>query len=151
MTSDFSDIRSRFYLRVEDYKITGLDEEIVNEMLSGYIRSVISQPFVRRLFSSINMDTDVGEIEYEMRESLDDGSDQDFVEELIARGIMCEWLSPKYHSTLNTSQFYSNKEQSFFSQANHMAELKSMYEKSQIDFRKYIRDRGYSLSLVNSE
>lgn len=111
MTSDFSDIRSRFYLRVEDYKITGLDEEIVNEMLSGYIRSVISQPFVRRLFSSINMDTDVGEIEYEMRESWDDGSDQDFVEELIARGMVCEWLSPQVNSMLNTRQFFSNSEQ----------------------------------------
>ena len=32
-----------------------------------------------------------------------------------------------------------------------MVELKAMYEKAQNDFRKYIRDRGYSLGLVNSE
>ena len=151
MVSTFEDIFSRFYLRVEDYKIPGLNEEVVTEMLGGYMRSVVSKPFVRRLFSSINLDTDVEEIEYTMREPWDDGSDQDFVEELLALGMVSEWLSPRYHSTLNTSQFFSNKEQSWYSQANHMSELKAMYEKSQIDFRKYIRDRGYSLSLVNTE
>lgn len=151
MTSSFEDIFSRFYLRVEDYKLAGLDEEIVNEMLGGYLKSVISKSFVRRLFSSVTLDTDVEEIEYEMRDSWDDGSDQDFVEELLALGMVCEWIGPKYHSTLNTSQFFSNSEQKYYSQANHMAELRSMYEKAQIDFRKYIRDRGYSLSLVNSE
>ena len=151
MVSTFEDIFSRFYLRVEDYKIPGLNEEVVTEMLGGYMRSVVSKPFVRRLFSSINLDTDVEEIEYTMREPWDDGSDQDFVEELLALGMVSEWLSPRYHSTLNTSQFFSNKEQSWYSQANHMSELKAMYEKSQIDLRKYIRDRGYSLSLVNTE
>ena len=151
MVSTFEDIFSRFYLRVEDYKIPGLNEEVVTEILGGYMRSVVSKPFVRRLFSSINLDTDVEEIEYTMREPWDDGSDQDFVEELLALGMVSEWLSPRYHSTLNTSQFFSNKEQSWYSQANHMSELKAMYEKSQIDLRKYIRDRGYSLSLVNTE
>ena len=151
MTSSFEDIFSRFYLRVEDYKLAGLDEEVVNEMLGGYLKSVISKLFVRRLFAYVNLDTDVEEIEYELRDTWDDSSDQDFVEEMLAMGMVCEWLSPRYHSTLNTSQFFSNKEQSFYSQANHMAELKAMYEKSQTDFRKLIRDRGYSLSLVNSE
>ena len=151
MVSTFDDIFSRFYLRVEDYKIVGLEEEIVKEMLGGYLRSVVAKPFVRRLFSLIAVDTDVEEVNYMMRDSWGEDEDKEFVEELLALGMVVEWLAPKYHSMLNTSQFFSNSDLRFFSQANHMVELKEMFSKAQTDLRKFIRDRGYSLSLVSSE
>ena len=149
MTSEVQAIFSRFYLRVTDYHLTGLDESLVNDMLSGYMKAVISKPYIRKLFTSIKIDDDVEEVEYFMRKPQDDDSDRDFVEEVLCLGMIIEWVGPKYHSTLNTAQFFSNKEQSFFSQANHMQQLKEMYEKSQTDLRKLIRDRGYILSVIN--
>lgn len=149
MTSEYSEIYSRFLLRVTDYDIAGLDETLANEMMSSWMRSVLSKPMVRRLFSSISFDDDIEEIEYVLVDPWDDDTDKDFVEELISIGMVVEWVSPKYHSILNTNQFFSNKEQSFYSQANHMDQLKQMYHKSQIDFRKLIRDRGYNLSVFN--
>ena len=151
MTSETADIFSRFYARVEDYQIIGLDQNIVEEMLNGYLKTTISNPFVRRLFKQVSFDQDVGEVEYVMRESWDSESDQDFVEEVLEFGMVVAWLSPKYQSTLLTAQMFTNKEQSYYSQANHMSEIKNMYEKAQTDFRKYIRDRGYSVALINSE
>jgi len=50
------------------------------------------------------------EIEYELRNSLDEDSDKDFVEEVLALGMVSEWASPKYHSTLLTSQLLTNSE-----------------------------------------
>lgn len=149
MTSDFEDIYSRFYLRVKDYEMTGLDEKLVNEMLLGYLKSTLSKPMVRRLFQSITLDEDIEEIEYELRNSLDEVSDQDFVEEVLAVGLVCEWASPRYHSTLLTSQLLTNSDQKYFSQAQHLAEMKELYQKSQTDLRKLIRDYGYSLSVIN--
>ena len=149
MTSDFESIYSRFYLRVKDYEMTGLDEKLVNEILLGYLKSTLSKPMVRRLFQSITLDEDVEEIEYELRDSLDEASDQDFVEEVLAVGLVCEWASPRYHSTLLTSQLLSNSEQKYYSQAAHLAEMKELYLKSQTDLRKLIRDYGYSLSVIN--
>ena len=151
MTSDVNDIFSRFYASAEDYNLVGLDEEVVNELLSTYLQKVISHPLVRRLFNPISYDQDVGEVEYTMREPWDDGADQDFTEELLGLGIMVEWLGPKYHSVKNISQMFTNKEQTYFSQANHMGELREMYTKAKTDLRKLIRDRGYSLSYVNAE
>lgn len=151
MTSDISDIFTRFYLRVEDYKIAGLEEEIANELLNGYLRQTISKPFIRRLFSSVSFDEDVGEVEYTMREAWDDDADRDFVEEALAMGMVSQWLSTQYNTVRNTVQMFSNKEQQFFSQANHMTELREMYNKSNVDFRKFIRDRSYGIRLVNSE
>lgn len=36
-----------------------------------------------------------------------------------------------------------------YSQAAHLAEIKELLNKSQTDLRKLIRDRGYSLSVIN--
>ena len=143
MTSEYEDIYSRFYLRVEDYNIVGLEKQLVENMMNGWMKSVLSKPYVRRLFATLDNDEDVEEIDYELKFPVSDQEDQDFVEELIATGMTVEWLRPKYNSTLLTSQFFSNSEQKFYSQANHMAELKDMYHRAENDLRKLIRDRGY--------
>lgn len=143
MTSAYEDIYSRFYLRVEDYNIVGLEEKLVKQMMNGWMKATLSKPYVRRLFDTLTIDDDVEEIEYTLKFPVSDDEDQVFVEEVIVLGMIENWLEPRYHSTLNTSQFFSNSEQKFYSQANHMAELKEMYHKAQNDLRKLIRDRGY--------
>ena len=143
MTSAYEDIYSRFFLRVQDYDIVGLQEKIVKEMMNGWMKSTLSQPYIRRLFVTLVVDDDVEEIEYTLKFPVSEDEDQDFVEEMIVLGMVEKWLSPKYHSTLNTDQIYSNSEQKFYSQANHMAELKDMYYRAKNDLRKLIRDRGY--------
>lgn len=143
MTSEYQDIYSRFYLRVEDYNIVGLQEKLVKEMMNGWMKSTLSKPYVRRLFDTLTIDDDVEELEYTLKFPVSDEEDQAFVEELVVLGMVENWLEPRYHSTLNTSQFFSNNEQKFYSQANHMAELREMYHKAQNDLRKLIRDRGY--------
>lgn len=149
MTSSYEEIFSRFYLRVKDYEIISLDEKIANEMLKGYLRQVVSKPMVRRLFSSVMMDDDIEEIDYTLRQPLDDESDKDFVEEMLSLGMVERWVDPRFHSTLLTSQFFSNSEQRFFAQSTQLNELRAMYSKAQTDFRKLIRDRGYSISVIN--
>lgn len=143
MTSAYEDIYSRFFLRVQDYDIVGLQEKIVKEMMNGWMKSTLSQPYIRRLFETLVIDDDVEEVEYTLKFPVSEDEDQDFVEEMIVLGMVEKWLSPKYHSTLNTDQIYSNSEQKFYSQANHMAELKDMYYRAKNDLRKLIRDRGY--------
>ena len=116
-SSEFEEIYSRFYLRVKDYDMSGMTERLAKEMLYGYMKGVISKPYVRKLFSSIAIDEDIEEIEYELKQSVDEDSDKDFVEEVISLGMITEWISPRYHSTLLTNQMLSNSEQKFYSQA----------------------------------
>lgn len=149
MTSEYTEIYSRFYMCVTDYKLAGLSERVANELLNGYLRRTSAMPMVRRLFETFAMDDDIEEIEYTLRVPLDDDSDKDFVEEILALGMILNWVSPQYHNVLNTSQLFTNSEQRFYSQSAHMSELKAMYEKAQSDLKKLIRDRGYSLSVIN--
>jgi hypothetical protein len=42
MTSEYSDVYSRFLLRVADYNLAGLDESVANEMMNGWMKSVLA-------------------------------------------------------------------------------------------------------------
>ena len=57
--------------------------------------------------------------------------------------MVAEWLQPRYESEVNVLQLFSNTDIKFYSQANHMAELREMYHRAKNDLRKIIRDRGY--------
>ena len=143
MTSEYSEIYSRFLLRVKDYEFSGLTEDLAQEMMNGWMKGTISRPYIRRLFSSLTVDDDAEVIEYELSNSIDEYSDKDFADEVIAQGMVVQWLTPKYYSVLNTDQTYSNSEQKYYSQASHMSGIKDMYHNAQVYLRKMIRDRGY--------
>ena len=143
MTSEYSEIYSRFLLRVKDYEFSGLTEDLAQEMMNGWMKATISQPYIRRLFSSLTVDDDVETLEFELSNSIDEDSDKDFANEVIAQGMVVQWLTPKYYSVLNTDQTYSNSEQRYYSQANHMSAVNEMYHNAQVYLRKMIRDRGY--------
>lgn len=143
MTSYYEDIFSRFFMRVEDYKLSGYDENLANEVLIGYLRNGASDVYVRKLFSSCVFDDDMERVDWELTVSYDDLGDADFVEDVLSEAMLLQWVYPRYHSTLLTSQLFTNKDQSFYSQANHLAEMKSMYENAKLNLRKKIRDRGY--------
>lgn len=144
MTSEFDEIFSRFYLKITDYNIATLDENVVNEMINGWLKSAASKPYVRRIFSSFVLDEDIGEIEYQMRfSSGDDDLDKDFVEEVLAKAMVQEWLTPAVDSVLNTQQAYVGKETNYFSQAKHLYELKDMLAKEEKKVRRFIQDRGF--------
>ena len=151
MTSDLNDIYSRFYLRVQDYNLAGMEDSLVKEMLSGYIRSTISKPMVRRLFTSLSLDEDIEEIEYTLRNPWDDGADQDFVEELLSLCLASQWAEKEYLNSLNTRQLLTNGEQKFYSQQAHMTALFTMFDECQKRWRKLVRDRGWNLTVVNGE
>lgn len=94
MTSEYSEIYSRFYMRITDYNLVEMDESLANELLKGYLRNAASKPYVRRLFSSLKLDDDAEEATYDLRASWDEDSDKDFVEEMLAIGMVVEWVRP---------------------------------------------------------
>ena len=110
MTSAFEDIFSRFLLKVTDYNFVRLDEETVNEMMIGWLKATLSKPYVRRIFSSLTISEDFEEIEFELKTPVDEQSDADYVEELVATGMVVEWVTPQVNSVINTQQMLSGKE-----------------------------------------
>ena len=145
MTSlNYNEIFSIFYAKVEAYDFLSLTIDEANEFLCSWIRSVISKPYVRRLFTSISLDDEIQSLSYELKYSIDEETDRYFVTEVIGIGMIIQWLEPKINSTINIAQMFGSKEEKYYSQAAHLAELRALRDDLKRDQRGMIRDRGYA-------
>lgn len=143
MTLEYDDIFSYFLGNVSDYQIASLNTNDAYELMVEYLEKTVAQPYIRRLFSSVSLNTEIHTLEFEMSYVVEESADRDFVRSLLAKGMVCEWLRPQVRNKVNLSQMFAGKEQRFFSQSQHISELRAMLEDTDIEVRRLIRDRGY--------
>lgn len=147
MTSlDYNKIYSRLFSKIEAYDFIELPEADLNELLCDWIHSASANPYVRRLFKTgkFILDDEVQEISYEMKYSVDEFSDAEFITEVLALGVVVAWLQPKVNSINNVAQMFGSKEEKYYSQSSHLSELRGLVNDSRKLQRRMIADRGYS-------
>ena len=144
MTSiKYEDIFSQFLGLVEDNKFWTQDENDVNELLVELLHKAVYTSYVYRLFSSVSTEDPTQMLVFELAHSENEIGDKYFIITAIAKWMKYEWLSPQLNTVVNTSMILAGKEQKWFSQANHIAELREMTELAYREARSFIRDRGY--------
>lgn len=114
MTS-YEKVYNRFLNSTTDFNLVELDDYTLNEMLKGWLHTSIVKT---RTSSDLTARDDKTEV------FSSDLSDLDI--ELLAMGMRLAWLDQSLNSTENTLMFIGGKEEKFFSQANHIAELRSL-------------------------
>jgi hypothetical protein len=143
ITIDFADVYSIFFDKIEAYDFLELDDSVINQMLLSYLKSSFTNPFIRQLFSTLSVDEDSEVFSFEMKYVIDDSSDEEFVKEVLALGLCIKWLTPKINSVIGVNQTYGSKEEKFFSESSHKAELRNILNLWKKEQLKKIRDRGY--------
>ena len=124
MGTPYEKIYNRFLNSVTDFNLAELDDYTLNEMLKDWLHSAIVRT---RTASNLSRD-DENEV------FNNDLSDLDV--ELLALGMKLAWLDQTLNSTELTLQFIGGKEEKYFSQANHIAELRSLREDTKIEMQK---------------
>ena len=145
MTSlSYDEIYSRVLDKITDYDFLEYSDSEIYESLNRKMKSVISKPYLRRLFSSIVLDDEIQQLTYELNYTVDTDADKDFICEAIALGIVAAWLEPKVKTTnLIHQQFTSSKESKWYNQKDHLAELKDLLKTCKLEQQAIIRDRGW--------
>ena len=113
MTS-YEKVYGRFLNSTTDFNLADLDDHTLNEMLKDWLHSAIVKT---RTFGDLTRNDDEEVFNNDL-------SDLDI--ELIAMGMTLAWLDQTLNSTENTLMFIGGKEEKFFSQANHIAELRAL-------------------------
>jgi len=108
---EFDDIYSSFLQKIDAYDFLELSDDEITEFMGGWIKSAGSKPYVRRLFSTYDCDVDSGQLTFEMAYQVDEDMDTDFVIEILALGMVIEWLKPKVNSLTHIYQTYGSKEE----------------------------------------
>lgn len=144
MTSlSYDEVFDDFLGRVADFDFSTMDESTANYLMAEYLQKVVSRPYIRRLFKSISADKEIHLIEFEMIDVVDEDADLEFVKTILSKGMVVEWLEPQVRTKVNIAQFFGGKEQKYYSQSNHIAELRALLRDTEIELRGEIRDRGY--------
>lgn len=141
---NYNKVYSRLFTKIEAYDFIELSEEMLNEFLCNWLHSASANPYVRRLFSSFVIDDEVQLINYEMKYSVDELSDEEFVVEILALGVAIGWLEPKVNSINNINQRFGTSDQKWYSQSAHLAELRGLLDDFKKKQRRMIADRGWA-------
>lgn len=144
MKSSYQNIYSRFLNKIRDYEFAGLPEPSATNQMREWLLSALSHSYIYRIFELFSADDEIAEIDYILKSSVDDFSDQQFVEELLGNAMVLEWISPKVKTTTLINQMITNsKESRFFSQQQHLAQLREIEASAETKIRSMLRDKGY--------
>ena len=140
---DYNKIFSRLFGKIEAYDFIELPTDDLNEFLCNWLHSASANPYVRKLFTTFNLDDEIQTMTYEMKHSVDEFADEDFIIDVISLGMVVTWLEPKVNSINNIAQMFGSKEEKFYSQSQHLSELRGLINDSKKTQRRMIADRGY--------
>lgn len=124
MGTPYEKVYGRFLNSVTDFNLVELDDHTLNEMLMDWLHKSI----VRTRTSSDLSRNDENET------FNNDLSDLDI--ELLSLGMKLAWIDQTLSSTELTLQFIGGKEEKWFSQAAHIAELRGLREDTKLEIQK---------------
>ena len=136
MTS-YETIFNRFLRKIDDPELAvqlSENAEWVEEEFTGYLHSAVAKQLKVIESDTITFNDPEGDIEEDL---------SDFEIEILALGMLVEYLTPLVNRVSNMKMILGGKEEKFFSQASHMSELRSLLSDSEIRLRKLVRDHGY--------
>ena len=125
MATPYEKVYGRFLNRTTDFNLGDLDDHTFGEMLKCWLQSAIVNTRTSANLSDRDDENEVFNT---------DLSDRDI--ELLAMGMTMAWLEPAINSTELTLQFIGGKEEKYYSQANHLAELLELSEKTRVEMKR---------------
>ena len=133
MATSYEEIYNLAANKITDPEIALLLPEDIEELFHGYLISAI--PKFRKCKNDLsNRDDELRQFNVDLL---------DVEKEILAILVAREWLQPQLYSALLTKQVFSDKEQKYYSQSSHIAELRALDETLKIEAQKLSRDYTY--------
>lgn len=138
----YEEIYSQFYSKETDptfFKKYSKDEAY--ELMRTWLHSIVATPYVRKCFSIITLDDELLELTFELKNSIDEASDNYFVKDILAQGMVICWMQQQIDKTVSLATVIGGKEEKTIlnNYKNNIARL----EELKVYLRKVIRDYGY--------
>lgn len=138
----YEEIYSQFYTKIADptfFKKYSKDEAY--ELMRNWLHSIVGIPYFRKCFSSIVLDDEILELTFKLVNSVDEDSDNYFVKDIFAQGMVICWMQQEIDKIVNLATVVGGKDEKTIlnNYKNNIARL----EQLKVQFRKVIRDYGY--------
>ena len=115
MTS-YETLYNRALAQITDPLLVQIPEEDLESMLHDWLMNAIVEPVVGKY--------DFADRDDELRQFNFDISERD--QKILSIHMVRSWLAPQIASVTLTSQVFGGKEEKFFSQSSHLAEMRNL-------------------------
>ena len=116
MATPYEKVYNRFSQKITDFNLIEIDDYSLDKMLLGWLNSSIVN--VRKRTHDLSLrDDDIQEFQ---------GDLSDLEIEMLALGMKLAWIDQYLNSTENVLQFIGGKEEKYYSQANHISEIREL-------------------------
>lgn len=129
----YSTLYEKCLSRLEDPSLVMLPEEDLENMLHEWLLSAIAK--MRKCSS------DLSDRDDKLKQFNVDLTDVE--QEILSILMVRAWVSQQLHSVTNVLQVFSGKEAKYYSQAQHLAELRALDEDLKLEAQKLSRDFTY--------
>lgn len=114
--TQYSTLYSRALAQITDPLLAQIPEEDLLNMLHDWLMDAIVEPVIG--------DYDFSDRDEELKQFNFDISDVD--QKILSIHMVRGWLAPQIRSVALTSQVFGGKEEKFYAQANHLAEMRNL-------------------------
>ena len=138
----YEEIYSKFYSKqIDPTFFKKYSKEEAYDLMKNWLHSLVGTPYIRKCFSSITLDDNVLELTFELNNTIDDESDNYFVKDIFAQGMVICWEQQQIDKITNMAAVLGGKEEKSLlnNYKNNMNRLKTL----KVNLRKFIRDYGY--------
>lgn len=139
----YEEVYSQFYTKIDDPTFFQKYSKIeAYELMKAWLHSVVGLPYVRKCFSSLSLDDEILEITFALVNSVDKEFDNYFVRDILSQGMVICWMQQKIDKAVSLATVIGGKEEKTIlnNYKNNIARLNDL----KVQFRKIIRDHGYS-------
>ena len=136
----YEEIYSRSYMKRYDPSFFN-NKEFAYETMKEWLHEIVAFPWVRKIFSSITLDDVLEELTFELVNSVDEQSDNDFVIKLFTDGFVICWMRPQVETAINLATVIGGKDEKKLL-SNYQANIDRL-NSLELKLKKYIRDYGY--------
>ena len=136
----YEEIYSRSYMKKYDPSFYE-NKEFAYDTMKEWLHEIVAFPYVRKIFASIVLDDVLEELTFELVNSVNEESDNNFVIKLFTDGFVICWMRPKVDTAINLATVIGGKDEKKIL-SNYQANIDRL-NSLEIKLKKYIRDYGY--------
>lgn len=114
--TQYSTLYNRALAQITDPLLAQLPEADLNNMLHDWLIDAIAEPVVGT-YDFSNRDDELSQFNFDI---------SDIDQKIIAIHMVRGWLAPQIRSVTLTHQVFGGKEEKFYAQSNHLAEMRSL-------------------------
>lgn len=144
---EYDDVYKRALSRVNDLDLINMSEDDFYDFMKEWLHSAIAVPRLRKSFSSFSADDELATINFSLTNSIDTEYDKNFVINILAKGMIVNYLPSKIESTQNLAKIVGGKEEKILTDnyktaQERLSQLDVEYKRELAQHTYYFGDYG---------